>query len=86
VLTLVACLLILVIGYIVARVIAKAIDKVLVRVGFDRAVERGGLRSALSGSQYEPSGIVSKIVYYGLMLFVLQMASGCPGLPRSASC
>lgn len=71
---LVACRLILVIGYMVARVIAKAIDKVLVRVGFDRAVERGGLSSALSGSQYEPSAIVSKIVYYGLMLFVLQMA------------
>ncbi len=76
---LVAFLLILVIGYIVAKVIAKAIDKVLTRVGFDRAVERGGLKKALQGSQSEPSGIVSKIVYYGLMLFVLQMAFGVFG-------
>jgi len=52
---LVACLLILVIGYIVVRVIAKAIDKVLdkvlVRVSFDRAVERSGL-----SRRRDPSG------------------------------
>lgn len=40
-------ILILIIGWIVAKLVAKAIDKVLERVGFDRAVERGGIRKAL---------------------------------------
>lgn len=76
---LLAFLLILVIGLIVAKVVAKAVDKLLERVGFDRAVERGGVARALSRSQYDASDIVGKIVYYALVLFVLQMAFGIFG-------
>ncbi|MCT7656921.1 mechanosensitive ion channel family protein [Mycobacterium deserti] len=71
--------LILIIGWILAKLIAKAIDKVLERVGFDRAVERGGIRKALQNSRYDASDIVSKIVYYALLLFVLQLAFGVFG-------
>ena len=67
-------LAILIIGYFVAKVIAKVVDKVLERVGFDRAVERGGLRKALAKSQYDPSDILAKVVFYGLFLFVLTLA------------
>jgi hypothetical protein len=72
-------LLILIIGLIVAKVIAKAIDKLLEKVGFDRAVERGGVKKALSKSKFDASDIVSKLVYYALALFVLQMAFGVFG-------
>jgi hypothetical protein len=72
-------ILILVVGWIIAKLIAKAIDKVLERVGFDRAVERGGIRRALQNSRYDASDIVSKIVYYALLLFVLQLAFGVFG-------
>jgi Conserved TM helix len=72
-------ILILVVGWIVAKLVAKAIDKVLERVGFDRAVERGGVRRALQNSRYDASTIVSKIVYYALLLFVLQLAFGVFG-------
>jgi hypothetical protein len=75
----VAFLLILIIGWIVAKVIAKAVDKILERVGFDRAVERGGIKRALAKSQYDASTIASKIVYYALLLFVLQLAFGVFG-------
>jgi ABC-type multidrug transport system fused ATPase/permease subunit len=74
-----AFLVILIIGWIVARLIAKAIDKILERVGFDRAVERGGVQKALARSNYDASTIVSKIVYYALLLFVLQLAFGVFG-------
>ena len=77
--TLLAFLAILVIGYIVAKVIAKAIDKVLERVGFDRWVERGGVKKALDRSRYDASDILSKIVFYALFLFVLQLAFGVWG-------
>ena len=76
---LVAFLVILVIGLIVAKLIAKAVEKVLERVGFDRAVERGGVKKALDKSKYDASDIVGKIVYYALLLFVLQLAFGVFG-------
>lgn len=76
---LVAFLLILIIGWIVAKLIAKAVDKILERVGFDHAVERGGVKRALARSQYDASTIASKIVYYALLLFVLQLAFGVFG-------
>ena len=76
---LVLFLVILIIGWIVAKLIAKAVDKILERVGFDRAVERGGMRRALERSSYDASTIVSKIVYYGLLLIVLNFAFGVFG-------
>ena len=76
---LIAFLVILIIGVIVAKLIAKVVDKILERVGFDRAVERGGIKRALADSQYDASAIASKIVYYALLLFVLQLAFGVFG-------
>ena len=72
-------LLILAIGYVVVKALSKAVDAVLERVGFDRAVERGGVAKALSASTYDASDIVSKLVFYTLVLFVLQMAFGVFG-------
>ena len=76
---LVAFLAILIIGFFVAKLIGKAVDKVLERVGFDKAVERGGVKRALAKSKYDASDIVGKLVYYALLLFVLQMAFGVFG-------
>ena len=76
---LVGFLAILVIGYFIAKLIAKAADAVLERVGFDKAVERGGVKQALAKSNYDASDIVSKVVFYGLFLVVLQMAFGVFG-------
>ncbi len=76
---LVGFLLILLIGYFLAKAIAGILDKVLERVGFDRAVERGGVGQALAKSKYDASSLLSKIVFYALMLFVLQLAFGIFG-------
>lgn len=72
-------LIILVVGIIIAKVIAKALNAVLERAGFDRAVERGGIRRALSSSKMDASDIVAKLIYYTLLLFVLQLAFGVFG-------
>lgn len=74
-----AFLVILVVGYFVAKLIAKAVDKILERVGFDRLVERGGMKKALSRSRFDASDILAKLVYYTIMLFVLQLAFGVFG-------
>ena len=72
-------LIILVIGYFVAKAISKIVEAILERVGFDRAVERGGVGKALERSDYDASDILSKVVFYGLFLIVLQMAFGVFG-------
>ena len=50
-------LLILIVGYLIAKAIAMILSKVLTRVGFDRLVERGGVKRALDRSSYDASGI-----------------------------
>lgn len=72
-------LVILIVGWIIARVVANLLDRVLEKVGFDRWVERGGIRRAMADSDYEASDLLSKIVFYALFLVVLQMAFGVFG-------
>ena len=71
---LVGFLVILIIGYFIAKLLAKIVDRVLERVGFDRAVERGGFAQAMARTRYEPSDILGKIVFWTVFLFVLQLA------------
>lgn len=75
----IAFLLILVAGYFVAKAVEKLIDKVLERVGFDRWVERGGVKKALAKSQYDASSILGRLAFFVLLLFVLQLAFGVWG-------
>jgi hypothetical protein len=72
-------LVVLLIGYFVAKAIAKIVDAALDRVGFDSAVERGGIKKALSKSRYDASDILAKVVFYSLFLLVLQLAFGVFG-------
>ncbi len=72
-------LLILVVGLIVAKLLSKALGKLLEKVGFDRLVERGGVKRALASSKLDASDIIAKILYYTLVLFVLQFAFGVFG-------
>jgi len=67
-------LLILLVGWLIAKVVAKATNAILERVGFDRAVERGGVRDALRQSRFDASDIVAKIVYFALILVTLVTA------------
>jgi hypothetical protein len=72
-------LVILIIGYFVAKAITKVLDAVLERVGFDALEQRVGVKAALERSDYDASDILSKVVFYALMLVVLQLASGIFG-------
>ncbi len=72
-------LVILIIGYIIAKVLAKVVATILGKVGFDRAVERGGIKKMLDRSQYDASDILAKLVFYAVMLFVLSTAFGVFG-------
>ena len=81
-----AALLIILAGYLIAKVVFSVLDKVLERVGFDRAVERGGVKQALARSKYDPSDIIAKLAFWLIFLVALQIAFGCSGPTRSATC
>lgn len=76
---LVGFLLILIIGYLIAKALEKILAKVLQKVGFDRLVERGGVKKALAKSEYDAAGILARLVFYTVMLFVLSTAFGVFG-------
>jgi hypothetical protein len=72
-------LVILVIGWIVARVIMQAVVMLLKKVKFDHFAERGVVGEALGRSPYDASSLIGKIVYYMLLLVTLQLAFGVFG-------
>jgi hypothetical protein len=70
---------ILVIGYLIAKLLCRLLNGVLERLGFDRLVERGGVKRVLSRTKYDASDLLSQLLFYGVMLFVLQFAFGTFG-------
>ena len=72
-------LLILVIGWFIARILARVADIILRRVHFDRFVERGVVGQALTRSRADATTLIAKIVYYAILLITLQMAFGVFG-------
>jgi hypothetical protein len=72
-------LVILVIGWIIARVLMQAVVMLLRKVKFDKFAERGVVGDALNRSNYDAAGLIGKIVYYMLLLVTLQLAFGVFG-------
>lgn len=74
-----AFLVIFLIGWIVARVLGKVVGKVLQAIGFDKIVERGGLKEMMDRGNYKASEIIAKVVYYAVLLIGLEVAFGVFG-------
>ena len=77
---LLGALVILLIGYFIAKIVAKLVDKALERTGFDGAVEKGGIKKALAKSQYDASDIVAKLVFFAIFIPFLSAAVGALGI------
>ncbi|HHY87008.1 MAG TPA: hypothetical protein GYA07_15955 [Verrucomicrobia bacterium] len=71
--------IVLVVGYFIAKLLCKGLDALLERVGFDRLVERGGVKRALSRTRYDASDLLSKVLFYTVILLTLQFAFGIFG-------
>ncbi len=72
-------LLILVIGWFVAKALERIVTMILHRVKFDHFVERGVVGQALARSNSDATTLIAKIVYYAILLVTLQMAFGVWG-------
>lgn len=72
-------LAILIIGWVVAKILARVVDAVLRRARFDQFVARGAIGQALARSNTDATALIAKIVYYAILLVTLQMAFGVWG-------
>ncbi|MGZ3147695.1 mechanosensitive ion channel family protein [Lentzea chajnantorensis] len=78
-------LLVLVIGWFIAKALSKGVGFLLKRVGFDKLVQRSGLTGALKQSSMDATGLIAKIVYYFVLLIALQLAFGVFGASNPVS-
>jgi hypothetical protein len=69
----------LVAGFVIANLASVATMRLLRRVGFERAVDRSGIRRALARSRFDATELLGKVVLYGLLLLTLQPAFGLFG-------
>jgi hypothetical protein len=72
-------LIILVVGYFIAKALKRITNALLERVGFDRMVERGSLKMALERSRFDASDILALVVFWAVFLIALQLAFGVFG-------
>lgn len=79
---LLVALVILIVGWIIARVIRALVERVLRLARFDILTERAGINQALLQGQIttNPSGIVGKLFYWIVVLLALVMAIDALGL------
>ena len=61
-------------GWFVARILRNILHKALTRLNVDALVDKSGLGAPIEGAGYPDSGLLlARIVYWGLMLIVLQL-------------
>ena len=72
---LIVMILILVVGYFIARFIRRAIVTLLRKIRFDDYIDKSGLGGPLERAGFADSGrFLAMIIYYLIMLIVLQIA------------
>jgi hypothetical protein len=75
---LVGFLVIVVVGYVLAKALSRLVDSVLGRIGFDGWVERGGLRG-LERVRLDASDVLAVTTFWAVFLIALQLAMGVFG-------
>ena len=83
---LLAALVILFAGYLLAKLIQRGVARVLVRVRLNEALARGGVTSAVerSGAHVNPARILANLVFWCVMFAVLLVAANALGLKSLA--
>ncbi|MFZ3569974.1 mechanosensitive ion channel family protein [Streptomyces sp. BH097] len=72
-------IVVMVIGWFIAKMITKLLDRGLRKIGSEKLAERAGSAKMLEGSKYDTTAILCKVVYVALMLIVLQLGFGVFG-------
>ncbi|MGH7625813.1 MAG: mechanosensitive ion channel [Gemmatimonadaceae bacterium] len=84
---LIGALVILFAGYLLAKLIARGVDRLLARMGLNRWLERGGVLDAVerTGWRRAPSRLLGTIVFWFVMFSVILLAANALGLSSLAT-
>src|SRR5215208_532983 len=85
--TILAAVIILFAGYLLARLVERATDRVLRRVRLNQLLERGGVMQAVerSGSHLNPTRVISNLIFWIVMFAVMLLAANALGLESLAN-
>ncbi len=72
---LVGALIILLVGWLIARVLRRAFEALFKGIGLDRLLERAGMGETLTDAGYTVSGLLATLVYWIAILITLLLAS-----------
>jgi hypothetical protein len=81
---LIGAAIILIIGWFVAGLLARLIERALKAIGFESAVERSGIGDFIrrSGTRLSTSGVIATLVKYFIFLIFVQAAANVLGIPQ----
>src|SRR5215212_4750588 len=81
---LIGALIILIVGYIVAKALQAVVGRVLQAVGFDRWMERGGIKQFFDRAETNqtPASILGTLVFWFVFIIAITMAADALGIPQ----
>jgi small-conductance mechanosensitive channel len=81
---LIGAILIVVIGYIVAKLLQAVVSRVLKAVGFDGWMERGGIKQFFDRAQTRetPATVLGKLVFWFVFIITITMAADALGIQQ----
>src|SRR5918992_251417 len=81
---LIGAIVILIVGYVVARVLQAVVGRVLQGIGFDRWMERGGIKQFFDRAQTNqtPATILGALVFWFVFIIAITMAADALGIPQ----
>src|SRR5919199_680949 len=81
---LIGAIVILIIGYIVAKALQAVVGRVLQAIGFDGWMEKGGIKQFFDRAQTNqtPHSILGKLVFWFVFIIALTMAADALGIPQ----
>ena len=81
---LIGAIIILVMGYIVARILKAVVSRILQGIGFDGWMERGGIKQFLDRAQTRetPATVLGTLVFWFVFIIAITMAADALGIQQ----
>ena len=81
---LIGALIILIVGYFIAKALQAIVGRVLEGVGFDRWMERGGIKQFFdrADTEHTPHSILGRLVFWFVFIVAITMATDALGIPQ----
>src|SRR4028118_1075962 len=81
---LIGAIVILVIGYVIARVLRAVVERVLQGIGFDGWMEKGGIKQYFDRAETNqtPASILSALVFWFVFIIAITMAADALGISQ----